>query len=82
MIIIEIRVLCIFAQKYTLRGAEYCLRFESNCDLDQALRHLNQDAVQDTLINDLNFYGGQLDDNELKKIIAQIRAILELSNHS
>ena len=46
------------------------------------LRLLNQDEVQDALIKDLAYYGGQLDDHELKIIIAQIRAILELSDHS
>ena len=30
----EVRVLCIFAQKYTLRGVQNCLRPESNCDLE------------------------------------------------
>jgi hypothetical protein len=28
------RVPCIFAQKYTLRGVQKCLRLELNCDLE------------------------------------------------
>jgi len=45
---------------------------------NQIVRHLKIEEVEDELLNELLLLGRKLDDDELKMIIAQIRAIIEL----
>ena len=46
---------------------------------NQIVRHLKIEDMEDDLLNDLMMLGRKLDDSELRKIIAQIRAVIELS---
>lgn len=46
----------------------------------QIVRHLKIEEVEDELLNELLILGRKLDDNELRKIIAQVRAVVELSD--
>ena len=46
---------------------------------NQIVRHLKIDDVDDELLNELLMLGRKLDDDELRKIIAQIRAVIELN---
>ena len=46
---------------------------------NQIVRHLKIEDLEDELLNELLMLGRKLDDNELKNIIAQIRAVIELN---
>jgi len=46
---------------------------------NQIIRHLKNIDVEDELLNELLLLGRKLDDDELRKIIAQIRAIINFS---
>jgi transcriptional regulator with XRE-family HTH domain len=47
---------------------------------NQIVRHLKIEEVEDELLNKLLMLGRKLDDGELRKIIAQVRAIIELNS--
>lgn len=49
---------------------------------NQIVRHLKIEDMEDELLNELIMLGRKLHDNELIKIIAQIRAVIELNENN
>lgn len=48
---------------------------------NQIVRHLKIEEVEDELLNELLMLGRKLDDDELRKVIAQVRALIDLDEH-